>query len=137
MFGNMVLSKLSLGYDVCSTPTELLNTYRLILSRFGFKETKPPPRQRDTEANHCSARVSTLLYQPISCSRKSVHLQASEVIMPDPALCLFCSQEVRPRQEAIACDICEGWQHRKCGATGKNGFFFLQNYTDIKKIDPD
>jgi hypothetical protein len=32
---------------------------------------------------------------------------------------------VRPCQEAVECDICSRWQHRKCGNMGK--FFFHWN----------
>ena len=28
--------------------------------------------------------------------------------------CVFCFQEVRPRQEALLCDGCNRWQHRVC-----------------------
>ena len=39
-------------------------------------------------------------------------------------LCIACDREVRPRQHAISCDICERWQHRLCD-TG----ITLQEYT--------
>ncbi|KAM9426439.1 uncharacterized protein KZ484_019295 isoform 2-T2 [Pholidichthys leucotaenia] len=29
--------------------------------------------------------------------------------------CLACDKEVRPRQEALLCDGCHGWQHCVCG----------------------
>ena len=29
-------------------------------------------------------------------------------------LCIACDREVRHRQHAISCDICERWQHRLC-----------------------
>ena len=29
--------------------------------------------------------------------------------------CIECSETVRPRQEAVQCNDCEKWQHRKCG----------------------
>ena len=28
--------------------------------------------------------------------------------------CVECGQTVRPRQEAIQCEKCSLWQHRKC-----------------------
>ena len=28
--------------------------------------------------------------------------------------CLECGRTVRPRQEAIQCEICSFWQHRTC-----------------------
>ena len=28
--------------------------------------------------------------------------------------CVYCGTEVRPRQEAIQCDVCALWQHRTC-----------------------
>ena len=36
------------------------------------------------------------------------------IIAMDFYLCLHCEREVRPRQEAIQCEQCEGWQHRTC-----------------------
>ena len=33
--------------------------------------------------------------------------------MPYP--CSGCREEVRPRQEALSCDRCQRWRHRKCG----------------------
>ncbi|CAC5378806.1 unnamed protein product [Mytilus coruscus] len=29
-------------------------------------------------------------------------------------MCISCDREVRPRQHAISCDLCERWQHRLC-----------------------
>lgn len=34
-------------------------------------------------------------------------------------LCLKCHMPVTSRQQALQCDGCDGWQHRKCG-TGIN-----------------
>ena len=31
-----------------------------------------------------------------------------------PFPCAVCGSEVRPRQQALKCDACEGWQHRTC-----------------------
>ena len=28
--------------------------------------------------------------------------------------CIFCTEEVTPRQEALLCDGCDKWQHRLC-----------------------
>ncbi|XP_065941248.1 tropomyosin-1, isoforms 33/34-like [Magallana gigas] len=28
--------------------------------------------------------------------------------------CISCGREVRPKQHAVSCDACEGWQHRLC-----------------------
>ncbi|MPC19062.1 hypothetical protein E2C01_011969 [Portunus trituberculatus] len=28
--------------------------------------------------------------------------------------CLVCKNLVRPRQEALLCDVCNSWQHRTC-----------------------
>ncbi|KAK8403199.1 hypothetical protein O3P69_000380 [Scylla paramamosain] len=28
--------------------------------------------------------------------------------------CIYCSTEVRPRQQALQCDGCDQWQHRTC-----------------------
>ncbi|VDI06916.1 Hypothetical predicted protein [Mytilus galloprovincialis] len=41
--------------------------------------------------------------------------------------CISCEREVRPRQHAILCDVCERKQHRLCG-TG----ITLQAYNDAK-----
>ncbi|CAG2221201.1 unnamed protein product [Mytilus edulis] len=30
-------------------------------------------------------------------------------------MCISCDREVRPRQHAVSCDVCERWQHRLCG----------------------
>ena len=30
-------------------------------------------------------------------------------------LCVGCEKEVRARQEAVQCDGCDKWCHRKCG----------------------
>ena len=46
--------------------------------------------------------------------------------MSHKALCLSCHLEVRPRQEAVSCDTCEGWNHRTCG-TG-NLFLITAHY---------
>ena len=29
--------------------------------------------------------------------------------------CIWCHAPVRSRQEAVECDICSRWHHRKCG----------------------
>ena len=41
---------------------------------------------------------------------------ASDIDMAQAALhdCVVCEREVRPRQEALCCDTCNGWQHRVC-----------------------
>ncbi|XP_056022785.1 uncharacterized protein LOC125648832 isoform X2 [Ostrea edulis] len=41
--------------------------------------------------------------------------------------CISCGREVRPRQHAISCDACEGWQHRLC-----NTGISLQQYNNVK-----
>ena len=28
--------------------------------------------------------------------------------------CAMCSKEVRKAQQAMSCDVCEAWVHRKC-----------------------
>jgi len=33
---------------------------------------------------------------------------------PPPALCVVCNQVVTQRQQAVDCDICGDWTHRKC-----------------------
>ncbi|CAC5396516.1 unnamed protein product [Mytilus coruscus] len=42
-------------------------------------------------------------------------------------MCISCDREVRLRQHAILCDLCERWQHRLCG-TG----ITLQAYNKAK-----
>ena len=32
----------------------------------------------------------------------------------DSYYCLFCAEEVTSRQEALLCDGCDRWQHRRC-----------------------
>ena len=32
--------------------------------------------------------------------------------------CIWCHAPVRPRQEAVECDICSRWHHRKWGNMG-------------------
>ena len=32
----------------------------------------------------------------------------------DSYYCLFCAEEVTSRQEALLCDGCDKWQHRRC-----------------------
>ena len=41
--------------------------------------------------------------------------------------CIRCKRFVRPRQEALQCDNCDGWQHRTCD-TGTDTFFYTSNY---------
>ena len=48
------------------------------------------------------------------------------------ALCLSCNQEVTNRQEALLCDGCDRWVHRKCG-TGVS----RQEYRDAVKRGRD
>ena len=44
-------------------------------------------------------------------------------------LCTQCSSDVRPRQEALQCDICQRWTHRTCG-TGMTRIFYRQLVRD-------
>ena len=39
----------------------------------------------------------------------------------DSYYCIFCSKEVTSRQEALLCEGCDKWQHRRCqtGITGE------------------
>jgi hypothetical protein len=39
------------------------------------------------------------------------------IIMSDNS-CIWCHAPVRPYQEAVECDICSRWHHRKCGNMG-------------------
>nr|XP_034331309.1 uncharacterized protein LOC117690755 [Crassostrea gigas]XP_034331310.1 uncharacterized protein LOC117690755 [Crassostrea gigas] len=34
--------------------------------------------------------------------------------------CISCGREVRPKQHAVSCDACEGWQHRLCNTGWHN-----------------
>ena len=38
-------------------------------------------------------------------------------------LCVTCTKVVRPRQEAIQCDSCHGWQHKTCGTNISRDFY--------------
>ena len=38
-------------------------------------------------------------------------------------LCVFCKKRVTKRQEALACDLCQCWQHRKCNTGIKRSFY--------------
>ena len=38
--------------------------------------------------------------------------------------CVYCFTTVRPRQQALLCDNCEHWQHRKCGQSGIDQKFY-------------
>ena len=42
----------------------------------------------------------------------SIHIDASDIDMAQAALhdCVVCEREVCPRQEALCCDTCNGWQ---------------------------
>ena len=44
-----------------------------------------------------------------------------------PDNCIRCKRFVRPRQEALQCDNCDGLQHRTCD-TGTDTFFYTSNY---------
>jgi hypothetical protein len=48
--------------------------------------------------------------------------------------CIWCHALVRLRQEAVECDICSRWHHRKCGNMGyvqyKN-FRFILVFTEF------
>ena len=49
-------------------------------------------------------------------------------------LCTQCSSAVRPRQEALQCDICQRWTHRACG-TGMTRNFYWQLVRDGLDFD--
>ena len=49
----------------------------------------------------------------------STHLGAIMYVV-----CIECDSVVTARMHAVSCDICEGWQHRRCG-TGKIIFVFI------------
>ena len=42
--------------------------------------------------------------------------------------CISCKLNVRPRQHAITCDVCNRWQHRKC-----NTGISFKEYQDARK----
>ena len=44
--------------------------------------------------------------------------------------CIFCSDEVRPRQHGLLCEDCNRWQHRKC----KTGITQKQYYDAMKGL---
>ena len=59
---------------------------------------------------HSSLRATTLRTTTIS----SLSSTSSIVNLFIMDLCISCKSTVRPRQEALQCDGCNRWQHRKC-----------------------
>ncbi|XP_071172175.1 uncharacterized protein [Mytilus edulis] len=49
--------------------------------------------------------------------------------------CIWCHSVVRPRQEAIECDVCSKWQHRKCGNIGITRAAYRQMVKDRQVIN--
>ncbi|VDI55258.1 Hypothetical predicted protein [Mytilus galloprovincialis] len=49
--------------------------------------------------------------------------------------CIWCHSVVRPRQEAIECDVCSKWQHRKCGNIGITRAVYRQMVKDRQVIN--
>ena len=39
------------------------------------------------------------------------------------SFCIVCGKDVRPRQEALQCDGCHGWQHRICDTKISRDFY--------------
>ena len=54
----------------------------------------------------------------VSCSFHSIKLfgklSRQLVINMDSFYCIFCTEIVTSRQEALLCDGCDRWQHRRC-----------------------
>ena len=49
--------------------------------------------------------------------------------------CISCNREVRPRQQALLCDGCNKWQHRKCSSGSSNFLINLRIKIKILKIE--
>ena len=43
-------------------------------------------------------------------------------------ICFMCCQEVRNSQQALSCDICDGWVHRTC-----DGRMNQSTYRDLNR----
>ena len=46
------------------------------------------------------------------CSSLSIWLSITAHMTSTAFPCVSCANEVRPRQQALQCDACDGWQHR-------------------------
>ena len=75
-----------------------------------------------------------ILSHIISCLSSSIETTSTMATGGVPYPCIECKKEVTNRQEALLCNKCELWQHRKCNS-GKykycmkninDLFFFLQ-----------
>ena len=56
--------------------------------------------------------------QPFSAELLDHYFESHFIVMSPPLPCVYCDNELLPRQEILQCDRCPGRQHRKC-STGK------------------
>ena len=120
------------GYNTQQTPTP--NRYRILESKKVKKKKKySKERRKSKDYRNKVQKSKAKVYVKAELSTNNNYTLLKELPKINPKeyigrdICRSCSKEIKSKEQAISCDLCERWTHRKCSDMS------ISNYNKYKK----